>query len=89
MENNQIVAGTNTKEKFYEVIAKAISIGVEQVSDSLAYQEIPEWDSVSHLSIVTELESHYRISIEMNDVLEMGSVGKIMVLLKKYNIQIQ
>jgi acyl carrier protein len=75
------------QQDLQEVIAKAFGITPNEITDELEYQSIPEWDSVSHLVLVTELETAYGISIEMEDVLTMGSVAKIKELLKKYNVE--
>ena len=75
------------QQNLQEVISKAFGIPANDITDELEYQSIPEWDSVSHLVLVTELEAAYSITIEMEDVLTMGSVAKIKELLKKYNIE--
>ena len=74
------------QQNLQEVIAKAFGITPNDVTDELEYQSIPEWDSVSHLVLVTELEAAYGITIEFEDVLTMGSVGKVRELLQKYNV---
>lgn len=78
----------NTIEQLHGVFAKAFEIPVETVNDELEYQGIAEWDSMSHLVLVSELENAYGISIEMEDVLEMGSVEKVRGILQKYGIDI-
>jgi acyl carrier protein len=79
----------HTKEVFYQVFSKAFEVPVETVHDELAYQEIAEWDSMSHLVLVTELETQYGVSIDMEDILEMGSVSKIAAIMRKYDVNIQ
>jgi acyl carrier protein len=76
------------QQNLQEVIAKALGIVPNDVTDELEYQSIPEWDSVSHLVLVTELEAAYGITIDMEDVLTMGSVAKVRELLQKYNVAI-
>lgn len=78
----------NTTEKLHSVFARAFEIPVEAVNDQLEYQAIAEWDSMSHLVLVEELESTYNISIEMEDILDMGSVEKIKAILKKHGFEI-
>jgi acyl carrier protein len=75
------------QQNLQEVICKAFGIPANDITDELEYQSIPEWDSVSHLVLVTELEAAYGITIEMEDVLTMGSVAKIKELLTKYNVE--
>ncbi|MEY8760200.1 acyl carrier protein [Chryseobacterium tongliaoense] len=79
----------HTTEKFYEVIAGAIAVKKELIEEDLAYQQIPEWDSMSHLLIVEALENSYQIKFEFDDVLDMGTVGKIREKMKKYDIVVE
>ncbi len=79
----------NTTEEFYEIIASAIAIKKELVDEQLTYQEIPELDSMSHLLIVEALEQFYQIKFDFNDILEMGTVGKIREKMKKYEVFVE
>lgn len=78
----------NTTEKLHSVFSRAFEIPVETINDELEYQGIAEWDSMSHLVLVEELERTYNISIDMEDILDMGSVEKIKGILKKHGFEI-
>ncbi|PXY46513.1 acyl carrier protein [Flavobacterium hydrophilum] len=78
----------NTTAQLHSVFSRAFEIPVQEINDELEYQGIAEWDSMSHLVLVEEIESTYNISIEMEDILEMGSVIKIKEILKKYGFEI-
>jgi len=78
----------STQKKIEEVVAKGLGIALEEVVYDLKYQEIPEWDSMSHLILITEIENVYEISIDMEDILEMGSLMKIRDVLKKYEVEL-
>ncbi|MDO5970708.1 acyl carrier protein [Flavivirga aquimarina] len=77
----------NTTEQLYKVIAKALDISTEIITDQLEYQSIVEWDSMSHLILVEALETAYNIEIETEDILEMSTVAKLKDVLKKKNIE--
>jgi acyl carrier protein len=68
----------HSQQNLSEVIAKAFGIAPNDITDELEYQSIPEWDSVSHLVLVTELEAAYGITIEMGRCIDHGqcSPGK-------------
>ncbi|KIC63967.1 acyl carrier protein [Chryseobacterium sp. RG1] len=79
----------NTTDEFYEIIAAAIAVKKELVNEDLTYQEIPEWDSMSHLLIVEALEQYYQVKFDFNDIMEMGTVGKIREKMKKYEVFVE
>lgn len=78
----------NTTEQLHSVFSRAFEIPLDAINDQLEYQGIAEWDSMSHLVLIEEIESTYNISIEMEDILEMGSVQKIKEILKKHGFTI-
>ena len=57
-----------------QAFSEALGIPIEQVSDELSYDSIPEWDSVSHMSLIAMLEDKFNVLLETNDILEMSSV---------------
>ena len=75
-------------EKLVQAFANALNIDATAVVDTLSYQGIPEWDSVSHMVLITELEDAFGISIDTNDVIDMSSVAKAKEIIAKYNIQL-
>jgi acyl carrier protein len=60
---------------------------VFQLADDVELQEgwgpgeVPGWDSLGHLSLISSLESTYGISMRMNEVMRIGSVADIRELL--------
>ncbi|MBS3914078.1 MAG: acyl carrier protein [Bacteroidetes bacterium] len=75
---------TNLKQAF----ANALGVSADRITDDLAYQGIPEWDSVSHMVLISELESAFDVSIDTDDVIDLSSVGKAKEILRKYHIEI-
>lgn len=76
------------KKKLIDAFVNALNIDSTEVLDSLSYQGIPEWDSVSHMVLITELEDAFSISFDTNEVIEMSSVAKAKEILGNYNIQL-
>lgn len=71
-------------EKLVVVFAEALNIDRSKVVDSLAYQSVPEWDSISHMVLISRLEEEFDISIETDDVIDLSSFAKAKEILKKY-----
>ena len=43
------------KEKYDNSFSTALSIKKEIISNKLEYNSIPEWDSIGHMSLISEL----------------------------------
>lgn len=60
-----------------ELIARTLQIREDQVTDDLAFNAIPEWDSMNHVSLMLALESAYGAEIDEDLMVEMVSVKAI------------
>jgi acyl carrier protein len=75
-------------EKFLNAFSQSLTIPKEKIVDDLAYQGISEWDSITHMILISQLEDTFGISIDTDDVIDMSSVGKAKEILAKYNIKL-
>jgi acyl carrier protein len=78
----------NNLNKYNQVFVKTFSIKKEKLK-KLKYNSISKWDSVGHMSMIGALEDSFKITFEMDDIIDFSSyeVGK--KILKKYKIIIK
>jgi len=67
----------------------ALEIELSQVTDDLAYNSIPEWDSIAHMTLIAEIEDQFDIMLDTDDVLDMSSFAKAKEILAKYDISFE
>tara|TARA_A100001388_G_C28646012_1_gene439527 strand:+ start:601 stop:837 length:237 start_codon:yes stop_codon:yes gene_type:complete len=74
-------------EKYKKVFTEALSIDQSKFDDKVKYNDIPEWDSIGHMTLISELEENFSISIDTDDVVDFSSfeVGK--KILSKYGVK--
>ena len=65
-----------------EVIAGTLRISPTKVTDALAFNAIPEWDSLAHMELMLALEAAYGVSIDEDAMIELTSVGAMRRFLK-------
>lgn len=78
----------NNLDKYNQVFVKTFSIKKDKLK-KLKYNSISKWDSVGHMSMISALEDSFKITFEMDDIIDFSSyeVGK--KILKKYKIIIK
>ncbi len=74
-------------DKYSKVFIKTFSIDKSKLK-KLKYQSIPEWDSVGHMTMVGSLEDTFKITLDMDDIIDFSSFEKGKKILKKYKITI-
>tara|TARA_B100000767_G_C19473112_1_gene412979 strand:- start:205 stop:444 length:240 start_codon:yes stop_codon:yes gene_type:complete len=75
-------------EKYKNVFVKTLSIDDTKVNDKLKYNDLPEWDSIGHMTLMSGLEEEFNISIETDDIVDFSSFEKGKEILKKYKVNI-
>ena len=78
----------STKKKYQHIFIKSLSIDNNKFNENIKYNEIPEWDSIGHMTLISALEEEYKISLETDDIVDFSSFKKGIELLKKYNVNV-
>ena len=78
----------SNKEKYKEIFIKSLSIDDSKFNEKLKYNEIPEWDSIGHMTLMSGLEDGFKISLETDDIVDFSSFNKGIEILKKYKVQV-
>ena len=73
-------------EKYENAFMESFDIEKRMLNEELKYESIPEWDSVGHMTMISNLEEVFDIVMEMDDIIDFSSfeIGK--EILKKYKI---
>lgn len=77
------------ENRYKKAFAKSLSLEEEKIDDKLKYNDIPEWDSIGHMTLISELESEFEISMETDDIIDFSSYKKGKEILKKYKVEIK
>ena len=74
-------------DNYDKVFIKSFKIKKEKLK-KLKYESVPQWDSVGHMSMIGMLEETFKITLEMDDIIDFSSYELGKKILKKYKIKI-
>ena len=72
-------------EKYDKAFLEAFSIEKKVLQD-LVYNKIEQWDSIGHMTLISDIEDKFKITFETDDVVDFSSYKKGKEILKKYKI---
>ena len=75
-------------ESYKSAFVEGLGIDESKVEETLKYNDIPEWDSIGHMSLISDLEDSFKITFETDDIIDFSSYKKGKEILKKYKIVI-
>ena len=77
----------NNKQKYQNIFVKSLSIETGKFNENIKYNEIPEWDSIGHMTLMSALEEGFGITMETDDIIDFSSFKKGLEILAKYKIK--
>lgn len=75
-------------ELYKKAFRESLSLDEKKLKDNLKYNDIPEWDSIGHMTLMSSLEEAFKINIETDDIVDFSSYKKGIEILKKYKVNI-
>lgn len=78
----------NNKAVLIDIICKILLFEENQISDSLARDDVEEWDSMSHLVLISECENTFNVSFSDDEVVEIQTIGDLKQVLTDHNIRL-
>ena len=78
----------SNKEKYKKLFIEALNVKEKIINDDLKYNDVPEWDSIGHMSLMSAIEEAFNISMETDDIIDFSSYKKgIEILENKHNLK--
>jgi acyl carrier protein len=72
--------------RLIDCFVQTFAIERRQVTPKLAYQSIPQWDSVGHMALVVEIENTFNVTLDTDDIIGMSDVSKAVEILQKHGV---
>lgn len=74
------------EEKYKKAFIKSLSLPDDKNIDELKYNEIDEWDSIGHMTLISELEETFNISFDTDDIVNFSSYTEGKKILSKLGV---
>ncbi len=71
MENREVFEGV------VSIIADVLGVGKEEITDETAIGDLPEWDSLHHIQIISAIESTYGFKFTPDVMMDLEDVSDI------------
>lgn len=80
---NKIVDNMNIQEETIKVIAKVLEVDIAEVNEDTAVGDIPAWDSLRQIMIISALEEYFDIQFEPEIIMDMEDVSDIVAAIEE------
>ncbi|MCR5783685.1 MAG: acyl carrier protein [Clostridia bacterium] len=76
-------------EQYKQIFTKVFGVDEAVLDDSFTFASVPQWDSVAHLSLISEIEEAFDVFFESEDILHYGSFMNGIEILKRYGVDFE
>ena len=76
----------SSDQSYQDVFIQSLSINKDKFNNEIKYNDIPEWDSIGHMTLMSALEEKFDITLDTDDIVDFSSYIKGKEILKKYKI---
>ena len=63
--------------KIFEIVANVCEVEVASITETSTIGDFPQWDSVGHLTILTNIEEAFDITFEPEEMMDIEDVNDI------------
>ena len=76
----------DSKTQYQKIFIESLSIEREKFNENIKFNDIPEWDSIGHMTLMSGLEEGFKIALETDDIVKFDSYKTGIEILKKYKV---
>ena len=77
-----------SREKYNNAFYEAFDLEKGSDLSELEYQSIDEWDSIGHMTLMSELEDNFDITISTEDLIQFESYKQGVEILERYSVKV-
>jgi acyl carrier protein len=74
------------EEKIRQAFHEAFGLEPAKFNMDITPDDVPEWDSLGHMRLVTALQEKFGVEFEIDEVMEMETVRKIAEIVEKKGV---
>ena len=67
-----------TKEQLNDIFRQVFDDDTIEIAPELTANDIDGWDSLSHINLITAVESHFRIRFNQRELLTFKNIGDLL-----------
>lgn len=75
------------KDKYHQIFMDIFEVNDNELNENFTFKNVDKWDSLTHLTLISELEDAFDVMFETDDILHFGGFMNGIEILKRYGIE--
>ena len=69
-------------EKVLDIMSKTFNIDISMLSEKTSKKDLSQWDSMSHLNLIIDLENEFKITFENDEIISIVDFSSLIKVIK-------
>ena len=78
----------SNQEQYAQVFKDIFGVDDSELNENFNFKDVEIWDSLTHLTLISELEAAFDVMFETEDILHFGGYLNGIEILRRYGVEI-
>lgn len=79
---NHTIKIMNIKEELQEIFRVVFFDDTIEIFDEMTSDDVEDWDSLSHISLISDIENHFNIEFTTDEIMNTKNVGEFIKIIE-------
>jgi acyl carrier protein len=79
---------SSPQDRLNEILSKILLVDSGEIHDDLSREGVEDWDSMTHLMLVSEVETAFDVALTDDDIMSINTVGDLRKILVRLGISL-
>lgn len=79
----------SNSEKYQNIFMEVFTVNAEELNGDFNFKDVEKWDSLTHLTLISELEDAFDVMFETEDILHFGGYENGKKILAGYGVEFE
>lgn len=75
-------------DKYAEIFCNIFEVEPEELNEDFTFKNIGAWSSLTHLTLIAELEDTFEVIFDPDDIMHYGSYENGKLILERYGVDL-
>jgi len=71
------------KDRVMQTVSRALRVPRESLTEDLMMGDIPQWDSLNHMAVISAVEREFNLVFDLDDVVELDGISDLIELVER------
>lgn len=74
---------SDIKQRVIQTVGRVLRVPPESVTEELRMGDLPQWDSLNHMAVISAVERDFDLVFDLDDVVDLDSVADLVELVER------